>query len=64
VKTFFDTYGPEISDSGPPGFACIGQYTAEQLAEYGAVPSVMADIHSAEGLAASVKQYFDKKGEK
>ena len=63
VRTFFDTYGPEINNRDMPGFACIGQYTAEQLSEFGVAPLVMADVHTADGLAASVKQFFDKKGE-
>ena len=63
ARAFFDIYGPQIHNSGLPGFACIGRYTAKQLREYGAEPLVMADVHTADGLAASVKQYFDNKGE-
>jgi uroporphyrinogen III methyltransferase/synthase len=63
VRAFFDTYRSEISIGSLPGFACIGRYTAEQLTEYGAAPLVMADIHTADGLAAAVKQYFDRNGD-
>ncbi|MBR6473067.1 MAG: uroporphyrinogen-III C-methyltransferase [Firmicutes bacterium] len=64
VRAFFDTCRPVINNGGMPGFACIGQYTAEQLAEYGAEPLVMAGVHTTVGLAEAIKGYFDRIGER